>query len=90
MAYQPPQWAMPLAEQLGEALRVIAAHQDYVEMSMARPNAERAFWDVMAIAAGDVYLSHDDRQQVIAMLTGRRRVTVKEALKAVTAAKAAR
>jgi hypothetical protein len=80
-----PQWAMPLAEKLGEALRGIALHRNHIEMDMAWPSAERAFWDVMSLAAGDVYLGYDDRKNLITLITGRKRVTVKDALKAVTA-----
>jgi hypothetical protein len=78
---------MPLAETLGQALRVIAPNRGHIEMHMAWPNAERAFWDVMSLAAGDVYLSYDDRGKLVEMITGRKRVTVKDALRAITAAR---
>lgn len=90
MAWQAPpapEWAMPLAEKLAESLRVIASHRGHVEMDPARPNAERAFKDVLSLAAGDVYLSYDDRENLIKMVTGKQPVTVKDALKAVTAAR---
>lgn len=83
--YALPSWAMPLAEKSAEVLRGIARHRrDAIEMDMAHQHAERAFWDVLSLAAGDVYLSWQDRENLTAMVTARRPVTVRQALKTIT------
>lgn len=87
MAWQPPPpppWAMPLAEKLGEALRVIAQHRGFIECDMVHDDVKRALFTVLrGLAVGDVYLSSDDEQEIIKMITGRKRVTIKESLKAI-------
>jgi hypothetical protein len=74
---------MPAAVHLAEALRVIAAHRGHVEMDLAYPNAERALWDVLSLAAGDIHIGYDDKQEIIGLITGKKHVTLREALNAV-------
>lgn len=56
---------MPLAEKLGEALRVIARHRGFIECDMVHDDGKRALFTVLRGLAGDVYLSYADWEAVV-------------------------